>query len=718
MRVKNSIFSLAVLIFSIQIFSVAAFAGQGVLDKTFGINGVKDTTFANPTFIGDTVVSGNKIWFTGIASFAPRNHVIYGRYSLDGTLDFSNIVRPCREDPNNPEDSTSTANKISLQTDGKLLVTGKCGVFNAGNFSNPFVFRINTNGTLDSSFGIGGIALLDLRTVPACGTNQTAYDIAVAPDGNIIVVGGDGVIPVSSGGCPGAIPAAIMLKISPTGSLLTPTYFPRPTGNFRFQSLTIQTDGKILVGYNDDGATAGAYQILRYNSDFTPDTSFGTNGSATFPIGTADPRGYVTSIHVESSGKIVVIGYIAPNNAQPSIARFLPNGTLDTTFNGTGRLKFPDDQNVNLLVNKIIRQPDGKYLISGAISQGWGGYRVNPNGTLDSTFGNRTAPGIAWFNPPTGNSTSVPAILPDGSMIQFGYANGGNNTIVRLVKINQNQNRNANLFDFDGDAKTDISIFRPSVGQWFYLRSSNSTVYGATFGSSTDKPVPADYTGDGKTDLAFFVPSSGLWFVLRSEDSSFYAFPFGSLGDIAIPADYDGDGKADAAVFRPSNGVWYISRSTGGVTIQPFGLSSDKPAVADYDGDGKSDIAIFRPSVGEWYYLRSSDSQVRGAQFGSLTDKPVQGDYTGDGKADFAFFRPSSGQWFVLRSEDSSFFASPFGVSTDTPTPGDYDGDGKFDQAVFRTSNGVWYVNRTTAGVQIQQFGVGTDLPVPAAFVP
>jgi FG-GAP-like repeat len=269
-------------------------------------------------------------------------------------------------------------------------------------------------------------------------------------------------------------------------------------------------------------------------------------------------------------------------------------------------------------------------------------------------------------------------------------------------------------YDFDGDGKTDVSVFRPSVGEWYFIRSSSSIVNGAAFGAPTDKPVAADYTGDGKTDLAFFTPSTGQWFILRSEDSSYYAFPFGAFGDIPVPADFDGDGKADVAVFRPSNGVWYINKSTGGVTIQSFGISTDLPVVADYDGDGKSDIAIFRPSVGEWYYIRSSDSQFRGAQFGSTTDKPVQGDYTGDGKADLAFFRPSTGQWFVLRSEDSSFFAAPFGISTDTPTPGDYDGDGKFDFAVFRSSSAVWYLNRTTAGVQILNFGAMTDLPLPA----
>ncbi len=270
--------------------------------------------------------------------------------------------------------------------------------------------------------------------------------------------------------------------------------------------------------------------------------------------------------------------------------------------------------------------------------------------------------------------------------------------------------------DFDGDHKTDISIFRPGVGEWWYLRSSDSGNRAFQFGAAGDRLVPADFTGDGKTDVAFW--RNGTWYVLRSEDSSYYSFPFGASGDIALPYDFDGDGKADAGIFRPSNSTWYISNSGGGTTILSFGISTDVPAVADYDGDGKADIAIYRPSLGQWWIRRSGDASVFAFTFGTSSDKIVPGDYTGDGKADGAFFRPSTGTWYVLRSEDFSFFSAPFGISTDVPSPGDYDGDGKFDFAVFRPSTGVWYVQRSTAGLQIQQFGSAGDLSVPNVFVP
>ena len=274
-------------------------------------------------------------------------------------------------------------------------------------------------------------------------------------------------------------------------------------------------------------------------------------------------------------------------------------------------------------------------------------------------------------------------------------------------------------YDFDGDSKTDVSIFRPAVGEWWYLKSSTGGNGALQFGSSTDKLAPGDFTGDGRTDIAFFRPSTGFWFILRSEDFSFFSFPFGTTGDIPAPADYDGDGRTDAAVFRPSIATWFILRSSdGGTTISTFGASGDKPVTADYDGDGKSDIAIWRPSVGEWWYSKSSTGQTAALQFGSSTDKPVQGDYTGDGKADIAFFRPSTGFWFILRSEDNSFFSFPFGASGDIPVAGDYDGDGKFDTAVFRPSNSTWFLNQTTSGVGIVTFGINGDQPVPNAFVP
>jgi photosystem II stability/assembly factor-like uncharacterized protein len=291
---------------------------------------------------------------------------------------------------------------------------------------------------------------------------------------------------------------------------------------------------------------------------------------------------------------------------------------------------------------------------------------------------------------------------------------GNTDTAVLVLAPRTNSKSN---FDFDGDGKADISIFRPSSGEWWISKSSNGGNYAAQFGNSNDKIVPADFTGDGKTDVAIFRPSTGEWFVIRSQDGSFYSFPFGASGDIPAPADFDGDGKADAAVFRPLNSTWYITKSSGGTTTQQFGANGDVPVPADYDADGKADIAVYCVARGEWWLNRSTAGLIA-YQFGNSSDKPVAGDYTGDGKADLAVFRPTTREWFVLRSENTSYFSFPFGADGDLPAPADYDGDGKTDAAVFRSSNSAWFVLKSTGGNLIQTFGQSGDNPVPAAFVP
>ncbi len=351
-------------------------------------------------------------------------------------------------------------------------------------------------------------------------------------------------------------------------------------------------------------------------------------------------------------------------------------------------------------------------------------FGVDPNlGPLSFNGGATRTHALIFGSPAidTGDPTTFPATDQRGiTRPQDGDGTGGARSDIgayerRLTDVLAHQ-----FADFDGDGKTDLSIFRPAPGEWWYNKSSNDGNFATQFGASTDKLVPGDYTGDGKSDFAFFRPSTGQWFILRSEDFSFFAFPFGNSTDTPVPADYDGDGKTDAAVFRSSSLTWFINKSTGGTDIIGFGSAGDKPVIGDYDGDGKADIAIYRNNGGisEWWIRRSSNATVFALQFGISTDKAVQGDYTGDGKTDVAIFRPSNGNWFILRSEDFSFFSFPFGTSTDVPSPGDYDGDGRFDAAVFRPSNSTWFVQRSTAGTLIQGFGITGDLPIPNAFVP
>ncbi|HEY0426222.1 MAG TPA: zinc-dependent metalloprotease family protein [Pyrinomonadaceae bacterium] len=270
--------------------------------------------------------------------------------------------------------------------------------------------------------------------------------------------------------------------------------------------------------------------------------------------------------------------------------------------------------------------------------------------------------------------------------------------------------------DFDGDGKTDLSVYRPSEGNW-YLNRSTAGFQVLNWGLSGDTLVPGRYDADDKTDTAIFRPSNtpGVadFYILNSTGLTGSYIEWGNVGDIPVVGDYDGDGKTDAAVYRPSTGVWYINKSSGGVTITPFGGAGDVPVVADFDGDGKSDITIYRASTNQWLGTMSGGGATN-VVFGQAGDILVPADYDNDNKDNFAVYRPGDGTWRYISG--ATTIVKAWGISTDIPVPGDYDGDGSDDVAVYR--NGTWYVDRSQAGILIQNFGLNTDKSIPRQYLP
>ncbi|MEP6945646.1 MAG: Ig-like domain repeat protein [Acidobacteriota bacterium] len=275
--------------------------------------------------------------------------------------------------------------------------------------------------------------------------------------------------------------------------------------------------------------------------------------------------------------------------------------------------------------------------------------------------------------------------------------------------------------DFDGDGRSDISVFRPSEGNW-YLFNSSIGFSAVHWGQTGDVIVPGDYDGDGKADFAVWRPSVAVYYVLNSSNFTFTSISYGQSTDIPVTGDFDGDGRADFAVYRPSTSTWFVNSSSTAQTASIlFGAAGDIPFSMDNDGDGKSNIAVYRPSNGTWYIARPTGvpaTNFDAIPFGTTGDIIVPADYDGDGRDDIAVFRPSSGTWFIVRSSDGGLMQTHFGSSSDIPVPADYDGDGRDDIAVYRPSNGTWYLNGSTDGFAAQVFGISTDIPVPAAYHP
>lgn len=357
-----------------------------------------------------------------------------------------------------------------------------------------------------------------------------------------------------------------------------------------------------------------------------------------------------------------------------------------------------------------------------------GGY----NTTLATGFSNPLPGRQAWSGTSAGGTyVDTVANLPagaNGQNVQFRWRMGSDSS-VSSTGVNVDDVQIVSSFtcapitastesraDFDGDGKTDVSVFRPSEGNW-YANQSTAGFGVINWGLNGDTPTPGDFDGDGKTDVAVFRPNADSaspdFYVLNSNGLTVTGISWGVAGDIPVIADYDGDDKEDVAVFRPSDNTWYVLNSGGGISVNVHGQAGDVPVAGDFDGDGKGDRTVYRS--GTWHHELSGGG-TPSTPFGSAGDILVPADYDGDNKDDVAIFRPSTGQWIYKPSTGGADVFVNWGTSGDVPVPGDYDGDGKDDFAIYR--NGQWWLNRSTAGVSVQNFGLSTDIALPHQYLP
>ncbi len=263
---------------------------------------------------------------------------------------------------------------IALQQDGKIIIGGTFSSYNGIDSPNNLV-RLNRDGSLDNTFNSSGT-----------GTTNYVTDIAVQPDGKIIVVGGFGQY--------NGTVVDHVCRITTDGTLdssFNNTY----VADFYLNSVALEPDGEIVIGggltrYNGDVSTPE--RLCRLNKDGSLDTSFN--------YGNQGFNDYITAITLQPDGTIIAGGVFASYNsdggAPDGICRILENGSLDTDFNygGSGTGAGP--------VNAIVVQSEGTVLIGGDFTSYNGDpsapdniCRLNPDGTLDEEFnyGNTGADG-------------------------------------------------------------------------------------------------------------------------------------------------------------------------------------------------------------------------------------------------------------------------------------------------------------------------------------
>jgi len=631
------------------------------------------------------------------------------RYNPDGSLDttYGNNGRAVM--PLAPADA-------ALQSDGKLVFVATLG-------SDYYVGRLNAEGTIDTTFNDTGYITINFN-----GYLDTEFATAMKlqSDGKIVVGGmvrrdvdryDFGVARITT---QGTLDTSFGFGGKRVHTLDDPAM--RSFMEY-FVDLAVLPNDKIVaiaqanLAPQSGNSIRDAYIAFRFNPNGSRDTAFGVNGVAVARLGAE--RAAARSVAVQSNGKIIIFGDAEPqfNVHHPAVVRLNDNGSMDPTFGVGGKNILARAPFGLLYYMDVAVQADDKIVFTAnSVS------RLYPNGFPDPTFGNsgRTETPI---------DERVVSVQPDGKVIVAGRLGDAPTMDYALMRLSGSictvycpGTGRTVVFDFDGDGKTDPSVFR--AGTWYINTSSSPTSYYAQqWGLPTDKLVPADYDGDRKTDIAVWRLSGavGTFYIMESATGTFRVEQFGGTNyDPQVVGDWDGDGKADLALYRIATGAGgqnffqYRPSSQGaGVTIQ-WGISGDEPLHGDFDGDGRKDAAVYRPSTNVWYILQSSDSQVRYVYSGTPSDKHVSGDFDGDGKTDIAIF--SNGLWAVLKSSDGQGLYSWWGLSTDTLVPGDYDGDGKTDFAVWR--DGIYYVQQSGNGEPLyRQFGQIGDVPVASVFV-
>ena len=155
-------------------------------------------------------------------------------------------------------------------------------------------------------------------------------------------------------------------------------------------SVAVQSDGKIVVAGSAFNGITNEFAVARYNVNGSLDASFNGTGTVTTSIGASDASGF--GVAVQSDGKIVVAGSAFNGiNNEFAVARYNVNGSLDASFNGTGKLT-TGFAGGDAAGNSVVLQSDGKILVAGvgtsfATGEDFAVARYNSNGTLDATFG-------------------------------------------------------------------------------------------------------------------------------------------------------------------------------------------------------------------------------------------------------------------------------------------------------------------------------------------
>ena len=364
-----------------------------------------------------------------------------------------------------------------------------------------------------------------------------------------------------------------------TGGTVTVNLQPNAVSNFGWRAI-IDPRGKIYQ-FGSTGDTITRAGIIRLDDHGVLDPDWDGDGIVTTNFPGLTFSRFDTGA-VQPDGKVVAVGGSNFNGMAYSIlARFLPNGQPDASFNGTGYVlfRYDDPITVNSYWASVAVQPDGKIVTSGAINYQMCAARFNPDGTLDQTFGNSgyriiqvSALGELWDM----------KLAPDGKIVLGGKAltspNNSNLSDHMLIRLTADGNLDPTFGDGTGYRRLDLTPETESDAEVIngiqILPDGKILAVGRT-GDASNYPIDAvliRLKPNGGFDN-FGTDGKGYLFVDYNGESNLPQ-------DLAVQA----DGKIVIASFKGLNGNFLVQRLLpDGQFDMNFGIGGN----VETDLDGK-----------------------------------------------------------------------------------------------------------------------------------
>ncbi|MDQ3748191.1 MAG: delta-60 repeat domain-containing protein [Acidobacteriota bacterium] len=314
--------SLSAILLLVFFLSADFYAAPGDLDPTFGSGGKVTTDLSSFDFANSAVLQPDgKLIVAGAYDAAFYFDFVVVRYNSNGSLDASfGIGGSVIMDFGGS--GSSVAHAVALQPDGKIVAAG----LNGSNFA---LARLNSNGSLDSTFGNGGKVTTDFF-----GFSDSARAIIIQPDGKLVAAGEVGVaagLALDFGLARYNSDGSLDMTFGSGGKVST-DFTGIPDGA---RAVVLQADGK-LVAAGDAGGICG---LARYNSNGSLDSTFGSGGKIlTSPD---DSFCLAFALIVQADGKLVTAGHaqdISGGDPVFWLARYNSDGTLDATFGNGGHV--------------------------------------------------------------------------------------------------------------------------------------------------------------------------------------------------------------------------------------------------------------------------------------------------------------------------------------------------------------------------------------------